>query len=173
MQETIKFLIEFPCISCLSGKEFQPDGIKLTDKVTNYYKEKYNYTVYNKILGIIRIDKEGVKDSLAHGMSSKKAAAYKAVGDVLMQGRIINQCDNWKNRGYATFVLVAPVDIANERHVCEVVVKKRTNKQSFYLHEVEEIKKLVDLFKTPTEGSKPTSSKLIISHLIDNFNIVF
>lgn len=154
-------------VAKLTGKEFQKDDTPLTEKVTRYYAEKYNGVVSHPELGEVKLDLEGVKDSLAHGIGSIKAAAYAAVPQMIQKGKIFDRQKNWKNRGYDTVVMVAPLEIGGVPYVGEVVVEKRQNRQGFYLHEVEIKEKLVDAFKTPTEGSASPTSRLIISHLID------
>jgi hypothetical protein len=69
-------------VAALTGKEFQKDKVKLTDKVVDFYNKKYGGSV-NTVIGDVKLDKEGVKDSMAHGMGSLKAAAFAAVPDVL------------------------------------------------------------------------------------------
>ena len=66
--------------------------------------------------------------------------------------------------------LIAPIKVGNEDYICEVVVEKRTNRQGFYLHKAEITNKLADVFKTSTKGGTSTSSNLIITEKIQNFN---
>lgn len=170
LKDAVDFIYNTPAVTEISGQEFQKDNVPLTDKVTAYYRKKYNGEVNNPKLGFVKLDKEGVKDSLGHGIGSKKAAAYVAVPEVIQKGFIFDEQMNWKGRGYDTVAMVAPIKIAGEDYICEVVVEKRPNRQGFYLHEVELSEKLADVFKTPTEGSTPTNSKLIIAEQIAKFN---
>ena len=100
---------------------------------------------------------------MGHGVGRLKSSAYALVPEVIKKGLVFADEKNWKNRGYNTFVLIAPVEINNQPHVCEVVVEQRQNRQGFYLHEVDTVKNLEDVFKTPTKGSTPSRSYLIIS----------
>ena len=84
-----------------------------------------------------------------------------AVPEVIEKGYLYDKQANWKNRGYDSAVIVAPIKIGDKNYVCEVLVKKGLQSQGFYLHKVEIIDKLADVFKTTT-GSTPTSSKLRI-----------
>ena len=72
---------------------------------------------------------------------------------------------NWKNRGYDTVVMLAPLKINGIDYIGEVVVKQGNERQGFYLHEVEIKEKLADVFKTANGSTLPTS-KLIISQLL-------
>ena len=169
LKSAIEFIYCTEPVKTLSGKEFQKDGIKLTDKVPEYYAEYYPNGVNNPILGNVKLDKEGVKDSLGHGIGSLKAAAYAAVPDVIEKGYLYDKQINWKDRGYDSAVIVAPIKIENDDYVCEVVVKTGSKRQGFYLHEVEITNKLADVFKT-ANGSTSTSSNLIITDKIQKFN---
>ncbi len=150
----------------LTGNEFQKDGIPITQKVTEFYKKKYNSVAIHPELGEVKLDLEGVKDSLGHGIGRIKAAAYAAVPQLIKNGKIFSRENNWKGRGYDTVVMLAPLKINGIDYVGEVVVEQRPNRQGFYLHEVEVKEKLADVFKTPTEGSTSPASKLIISQLL-------
>lgn len=167
--KAINFALTGKPVSSITGKEFQKDGVKLTDKVPQYYQDKYEGKVTNAEIGEVKLDLEGVKDDLAHGMGSLKAAAFMCVPEVIQNGVIFDRQENRKDRGYDSYVLIAPVLINGERYIEEVVVKRQTNRQGLYLHEVEIQKRLEDAFKTPTEGSASPASKLIIGKKIDNF----
>lgn len=169
LQQAIDFVFENEPVKILTGQEFQKDNTSIVEKVTDYYKKYYPNGVNNIEIGNIKFDKEGVKDSLGHGIGSLKASAYMAVPDVIQKGFVFDKQTNWKNRGYDTAVIIAPIEINNKTYACEVVIKKGKNRQGFYLHEVEITNKLADVFKTVND-STPTSSKLIITDLINNLN---
>ncbi|HJB64734.1 MAG TPA: hypothetical protein H9768_00415 [Candidatus Mailhella merdavium] len=154
-------------VSSLSGQEFASDGVPLTEKVTAFYFREYGGSVLNRELGRVILDKEGVKASLGHGMGRMKAAAYAAVPEIIRKGVVYNRAENWKNRGYDTAVIIAPVEIKGELYVGEVVVVRRPNKTNFYLHEVALKKGLLEEFKTPTEGSSPKARLIIAQHFED------
>lgn len=154
-------------VARLSGEEFQKDNIPITEKVTAYFNEKYHGSVMHPELGEVKLDREGVKDSLGHGIGRIKAAAYSAVPQIIEKGKICDRQKNWKDRGYDTTVVVAPLEIAGEPYIGEVVIQTRPNRQGLYLHEVELKKKLDNAFKTPTEGSAFPASRLILSQLLE------
>lgn len=150
-------------VAAISGQEFQKDGIPLTEKVTKFWKERFNGLAISPELGEVRLDLEGVKSSIGHGIGSLKSAAFACVEDVIRNGVVFDRQKNWKERGYDTAVIAAPVTIKGVEYVCEVVVEQRTNRQGFYLHEVEIKKKLEDVFKTSTEGGTPQASRSILA----------
>lgn len=146
----------------LSGGEFQKDGVKLTEKVPAYFKSIGN-VAHNDELGDVVLDLKGVEDSIAHGIGRLKSAAFMAVPDVIEKGFIFNREENWKERGWNTAVIVAPIKLGEDDYVCEVVVKKVRGQQRFYLHEVEIKKTLDGVFKSvANNGNASQASKLII-----------
>lgn len=166
----IEQIFKMSPIHSLTGTEFQKDGVPLTEKVTAFWKEKHNGVAVNPTLGTVRLDREGVKDSLGHGIGSLKSAAYAAVPSVIERGIIFDRQTNWKNRGYDTAVLAAPITIGDKEYICEVVVETRPNRQGFYLHEVELKEKVENAFKTPTKGSAFPTSRLILAKKADKVN---
>ena len=151
----------------LTGNEFQKDGVPLTQKVTKFYQDEYGGKVVHPELGEVKLDLEGVKSSLGHGIGRAKSAAYAAVPQLIEKGKIFERQTNWKGRGYDTVVMAAPLEIGGVPYIGEVVVEKRSNRQGFYLHEVEVKEKLADAFKTSTKGGASPVSRLIISQLIE------
>ncbi len=155
------FLEKTAPVKELSGKEFQKDGVKLTEKVPAFFKS-INNVAHNEELGDVVLDLKGVEDSVAHGVGRLKAAAFMAVPEVIEKGFIFSREKNWKNRNWDSAVLVAPVKIGTEDYVCEVVVKRDSKKSAFYLHEVEIKKTLEGVFKSvANNGYASQVSKLI------------
>ena len=162
------FAISGLSVSNLTGNEFQKNGnTSIIERVVKYYSTVYNNEINNPYLGKVILDKEGVKSSLAHGMGKEKAAAYAAVPNIIQNGFVYNYEQNWKGRGYDTAVIIAPLKLGNKDFIGEVIVSQRPNKTGFYLHEVEIKEKLMEMFKTPTERSISTSSRLIMARHID------
>ena len=156
-------IMTMPPVTALTGQEFQKDGVPLTEKVTKLWKEQFNGIAISPELGKVRLDLEGVKSSIGHGIGSLKSAAFACVEDVIRNGIVFDRQENWKGRGYDTAVIAAPVTIKDLEYICEVVVEQRSNRQGFYLHEVEIKKKLEDVFKTSTEGGTPQASRSILA----------
>jgi len=113
---------------------------------------------------------EGVKDDIGHKLGSIKSAAFIAVPEVIMYGKIFSREKNWKNRAYDTFVIIAPIKIKTVRYIEEIIVKKMPNRQGLYLHEVETKKRLESLFQTHTKVGNFQISKLIIAQKISKVN---
>lgn len=83
---------------------------------------------------------------MGHGIGALKDAAFYAVSVVIQKGKVFDRQKNWKECGYDTCCLAAPVTIAEKEYICQVVVKLFKDRNQFYLHEVE-LKEIL-----PTEG---------------------
>ncbi len=156
------FLEKTAPVANLTGHEFQKDGVRLTDKVSAYFNSLGNIA-HNEELGDVILDLKSVEDSIAHGVGRLKSAAFIAVPKVIEKGFIFNRENNWKERGWDTAVIVAPVRLGGDDYICEVVAKKVRGKQRFYLHEVEIKKTLDGVFKSvANNGNASQVSRLII-----------
>ena len=145
----------------LTGKEFQKDGVPLTEKVPAWYDEMFRGGGRSPEPGDVSLDLEGVKDSMGHGIGREKSAEFAAVPDIIRKGTVFDRQSNWKGRGYDASVISAPVRIGDTDYAGEVVVKHLPNRQGLYLHEVENKKRLENAFKT-ANGSAPQASRLIL-----------
>ena len=138
-----------PYVSKITGEEFKKGPVDLITQVANFFR-KHGNLVKNSIIGDVIIDKRGVKSDIGHGMGRKKAASFAAVPDVIKKGKIVDYQSNWKNRGYDTVVLAAPIKIGKTPHIMGVVLIKDHNGNRFYLHEVLSIGEGAMSFKTGT-----------------------
>ena len=120
----------------ITGKEFTKNTEKnLVQQVGDYFRALGN-KVFRRGLGEVVLDERGVKDSMAHGIGRRKAAAFAAVPQVIAQGRQIDTQQNWKGRGYDTLVFAAPVKVGSDTNYIAAVVTKSTENNRYYLHEV-------------------------------------
>lgn len=120
----------------ITGKEFAKNTEKnLVQQVGDYFRTLGN-KVFRRGLGEVVLDERGVKDSMAHGIGRRKAAAFAAVPQVIAQGRQIDTQQNWKGRGYDTLVFAAPVKVGADTNYIAAVVTKSTENNRYYLHEV-------------------------------------
>ncbi len=143
-----EFLDGMPVVS-IEGTEFSKTNTPLVDRVAAWFAKHYKGFVEVPGVGKVILGKRSVKDSIAHGLSRKKAAAFAAVPDVLTKGMIVERQENWKGRGYDSLSIVAPVRIGRSEYVALAVVRQDVNSSRFYLHEVFLKEKLQrDAFKT-------------------------
>lgn len=122
-------------VAAMDGTEFPKGSTGIFDQVAEFFQTMGN-KVTNAILGNVTIDRRGIKDSVGHGLGRNKAIAFKAVPQVIQDGKIIDYQKNWKGRGYDTVVLAAPVTIKGEPYYEGVILIRPQDGQRFYLHEV-------------------------------------
>ncbi|MBO7233344.1 MAG: hypothetical protein J6V16_09380 [Bacteroidales bacterium] len=135
------FLLYHDVVKQLSGKEFERvPGKNLTELVSEFFVSIGGIAM-SPLFGKVILDRNGADDSFAHGIGRNKAIAYAAVKEVIEQGVLIDFDKNHKNRNYDSAVLSAPIEIAENRWICSVVITKKEDNR-FYLHEVVEQKKL-------------------------------
>ena len=131
-------------VARVTGDEFQ--NVRSSDDLVNglykYYGDNYGGKVQRHGIGDIYFTKKGLRSDVGHGIGREKIAAFVAVPDILTKGKILRISPNWKGRGYRSFVIGAPIEIADKRYLAiaivnEVAEKNRgTTHGNFYLHEV-------------------------------------
>lgn len=150
-----KFATEGDPVASITGREFQPDGTSLTDRVVQYYKDEYGGKVERPGLGKVNLGKKAVKNDTFHKNSSIKSAGFASVPDVIQKGEFFTRDYNWKGRGYDTSGYIAPVDVNGERFAEEVILEHKPNSTLLYKHELEPIKKLEEAYKNAVFEQMP------------------
>ncbi len=118
---------------------------------------------------MVTLNKRGIKDDLAHGMSMEKAASFAAVPEVICQGQVVAYESDWKNRGYDTATIAAPIKIDSEPYMMAVVVRRSNQNNQFYVYDVFAEKEATP-FNRGRENGLPggvTSTISIIDHILD------
>lgn len=125
-------------VAQISGNEFQKtaaDPRPLRERVIDFFNSIGN-KVARKGFGDIALNNAGVRDSLGHGYGKLKAATFAALPDVLRDGKIISYDANYKNRGYESFLISAPVKVGSETVYVGAYVIKDQQTQRYKVHEV-------------------------------------
>lgn len=60
--------------------------------------------------------------------------------------------ENWKNRGYQTAVIAAPIEMDGERYLMGAVIRRESGDARFYVHEILTTKEGQAPFKTGTDS---------------------
>lgn len=134
LQASIPTLQDNPVTATMKGTEFGKSGGKLTEQVGAFF-ERLGNSVFRSGLGNVILDKRGVKSDIAHGIGRAKAITFAAIPDVIAKGTQIDYQKNWKGRGYDTYIVAAPVDLAGQRSYVAAVIRSDAENR-FYLHEV-------------------------------------
>lgn len=130
-------------VAQISGNEFQKtaaDPRPLRERVIDFFNSIGNKVARNGF-GDIALNNAGVRDSLGHGYGKLKAATFAALPDVLRDGKIISYDANYKNRGYESFLISAPVKVGSETVYVGAYVIKDQQTQRYKVHEVLAINK--------------------------------
>jgi hypothetical protein len=98
--------------------------------------------VVSPILGKIDLSNNSVNDSIHHGKSKAKFAAFAAIKDVLEKGVVLDEAT--RHTGQITdFYVSAPVIIDTNEDIVTVLVKKNPSNQRMYVHSVTSKEKLL------------------------------
>lgn len=139
-REIRKFLEGEP-VACLTGHEFE--GIKGREALIDAIHESFSrvkWQISNDSIGLVRLDKSGVRDSIYHGFGRVKLSAFAALPELIANGVVVRRSENWKGREYDSCVLAAPVQIGNDAYCAIVVVNiHKYGEKRYYLHEVERL----------------------------------
>lgn len=150
-------------VARLTGDEYQTASPAIWDEVFADLQAKFKGKVYREGIGEIFFPKKGLKADVFHGTSKEKNAAFAAVPNILTQGKVLRISPNWKGRGYRSFVIGAPIEIAGERYLALAVVNEASDTNhhrthgNFYLHEVFLEKGLLDSQTASSRGTQQPS----------------
>ncbi len=150
-------------VARLTGNEYQAASPAIWDEVFADLQAKFKGKVYREGIGDIFFLKKGLKADVFHGTSKEKNAAFAAVPNILTKGKVLRISPNWKGRGYRSFVIGAPIEIAGERYLAMAVVNEASDTNhhrthgNFYLHEVFLEKGLLDSQTASPRGTQQPS----------------
>lgn len=170
--QNIKSVAIMDPVVSLTGNEFAKSNVDLITQVTDYFNSVGG--VAHSQYGDVRLTRSGVKASIGHGIGRNKAIAFKAVQNVLQDGLMIDCQKNWKQRGYNTAVIAAPITIGQNDYYMAAIVIEQSGTNDYYLHEVLlKEKENATAFKTGTakSGTPSAETSSIYSILRDLQNI--
>lgn len=159
----------------LTGNEFAKSEESFKTRVSSFFTEHGN-EAYNPELGMIRMTDTSVNDDLAHGYGAKKITTFAAIPDVIKHGRVVDYADNWKQRGYDTAMIAAPITIGGKPYFvgCRVMRRLDVMSQRYYIHEVIALEenKLSEAFTSRfstedgvTRASDSSSMKIVLAEI--------
>lgn len=144
IDSNIKLVKKMEPVVMLKGDEAILHDGNLKESVLDFYQKNGNVAT-NRVLGDVQLTKSSYKSDMGHGMTPLKALTFWAVPGTIEKGEIISYSENWKDRGYRTYVIAAPITIEQgERrgdYWSGVVVKADANMQNVYAHDALMIKK--------------------------------
>ncbi len=160
-------------VVALKGDEINPNE-KLTESVMRYFRNVIGKTVFsNRAVSDIEIKEKSIKSSIAKGIFPEKKSTFAALGDVLERGIVVDFQKNWKERGYDTAVIAAPVSVNEVPYVVAAVVELK-GKNKFYVHDVVAKERLGNALLTQhhPQADYPSASRAsVVNVLYDIFKV--
>lgn len=125
-------------------------------------------TVTNKRYGTIRLSHNGVKHTISKGLNQYNSKGFKTIKSVLEGGLLVDHEQNWKGRGYDTYIVAGLVEINNKECLQGVIIADKTSEKEDYLFDIQdvivldaEILKNSDVSNTRTVGSNNESVTVV------------
>ena len=120
-------------VAVVTGQEVPKTGVA-TERVMTFLKN-IGGKVERPGFGDVLFSKSKVKNSLlGHGFGEAKVELMAGVPGVIRDGKQIGFTENWKGRGYDSYVFAAPVQYRGEPvYVTAIVIRDSANR--YYLHE--------------------------------------
>lgn len=150
IEDNYHTVVNMEPVSYLKGNEFMKGDKSLGQQVREYFAS-FGNVVHNDVVGDIIINNRSFKDDSSHGLGRLKSMTFKAVPEVLKNGKILNHSKNWKERGYDSVIIGAKINIESgeyEGDYYELCVVKVDESNRLYLHEVHTTKMDEASFKT-------------------------
>ena len=140
LNRSLKELDEMKPVAQITGEEVQygKTGKENTENIVRFF-ESIGGKVTREGFGTVELVRAGAKATVQHGNGQVKQIAVAAIPDVIRYGKQIGFAEDWKNRGYNTYVFAAPVSVKNTEIYEAVIVKAYPTQNSaskFYVHEV-------------------------------------
>ena len=141
-------------VTKLRGTELNDRTVKPDQQIRNFFR-----TIGGKIsrsgFGDVSLGEYGVGGVLNHRpLNRAKMLSLAAVPDVIQSGRQISYTENWKERGYKSYIFAAPVVVGKDTVYVAAVVDQRPDNK-FYLSEmVDSNGNYVRINESPSGSSK-------------------
>ncbi len=170
MRENAKKVLQMDSVADLTGNEFssqEPGTLK--EKVLAFFAS-FGNKVKTKEIGTVAVTQSSFRDDKAHGLTRNKVIAFKAVQEVLSEGRVI---DTYSPEGkpYERITIAAPITIGGEKYYMGVMVQKDNQSNRLYLHDVITEKAALSFNTEPTtendEGIRD-KGRLYITSILQN-----
>ena len=133
LASNIDKISDMEVVSYLTGTEMNDRNQKASEQIRALFAKIG--TVIRKGFGEVSFNEYGVGGILNHRpLNRAKMVSLVAVPEVIRNGRIISDVENWKGRGYRSVVFAAPVAIGESIVYVAAVVNQNPNGK-FYLNE--------------------------------------
>ncbi len=140
LNRSLRELNEMKPVVQITGEEVQygKNGKENTENIVRFF-ESIGGKVVREGFGTVELVRAGAKATVQHGNGQVKQIAVAAIPDVIRYGKQIGFAEDWKSRGYNTYVFAAPISVKDTEIYEAVIVKSYPTQNSaskFYVHEV-------------------------------------
>ena len=133
LAENIENISDMAPVAALTGMEMNQRNKKPSDQIRDFFSKVGS--VFRRGFGTVSFGEYGVGGILNHRpLNRAKMVSLVAVPDVIRNGRIISDVENWKGRGYRSVIFAAPATI-NDTPVYIAAVVNQNPDGKFYLNE--------------------------------------
>ena len=157
-------------VSSLDGTEFSNDGkTSLKEKVIGFF-DSLGRKVETESLGVVGLTPSSFSDDRGHGLTKNKIVSFKAIPEVLKNGKIIDVYYP-EGKQYERITVSAPILIKNEKYYVGVMVQRDNQSNRVYLHDVITEKATLSFTTEPaTENGEGIRDKghLFITSILQN-----
>ena len=157
-------------VSSLDGTEFSNDGkTSLKEKVIGFF-DSLGRKVETESLGVVGLTPSSFSDDRGHGLTKNKIVSFKAIPEVLKNGKIIDVYYP-DGKQYERITVSAPILIQNEKYYMGVMVQRDNQSNRVYLHDVITEKATLSFTTEPaTENGEGIRDKghLFITSILQN-----
>ena len=141
-------------VTKLRGTELNDRTVKPDQQIRNFFRT-IGGKIFRSGFGDVSLGEYGVGGVLNHRpLNRAKMLSLAAVPDVIQSGRQISYTENWKERGYKSYIFAAPVVVGKDTVYVAAVVNQRPDNK-FYLSEmVDSNGNYVRINESPSGSSK-------------------
>lgn len=141
-------------VTKLRGTELNDRTVKPDQQIRNFFRT-IGGKIFRSGFGDVSLGEYGVGGVLNHRpLNRAKMLSLAAVPDVIQSGRQISYTENWKERGYKSYIFAAPVVVGKDTVYVAAVVDQRSDNK-FYLSEmVDSNGNYVRINESPSGSSK-------------------
>lgn len=141
-------------VTKLRGTELNDRTVKPDQQIRNFFRT-IGGKIFRSGFGDVSLGEYGVGGVLNHRpLNLAKMLSLAAVPDVIQSGRQISYTENWKERGYKSYIFAAPVVVGKDTVYVAAVVDQRPDNK-FYLSEmVDSNGNYVRINESPSGSSK-------------------
>lgn len=154
LASNIPSLHDMEAVKSLTGTEMNDRTKKPSEQITAFFR-KIGNIVHRDGLGDVVFGDYGVGGMINHRpLNRAKMVSLAAVPEVVQSGRQISHVENWKGRGYDSYVFAGPVTIAGKTAYVAAVVNRDQNNRFYMSEAVDSDGNYIRISESPSDSTK-------------------